>query len=137
MNLCDDEIEDDSEIVSEENNKDNKEESENSANILVCKLNTKSVVWFYFSIKAGEDGVPLRNEMDKPICTLCKLIVPVKRSNTTNLFKHLQEHHAKVYTKIASKNNPRPKQKLQLSLLESLEFTKPYNLNSNEQKNLH
>ena len=58
VNLCDDEIEDDSEIVSEENNKDNEEENENSANILICKLNTKSVVWSYFSIKAGEDGVP-------------------------------------------------------------------------------
>ena len=36
MNLCDDKIEDDSEIASEENNEDNEEESENSANILVC-----------------------------------------------------------------------------------------------------
>ena len=44
VNLCDDEIEDDSEIASEENNEDNEEESENSANILVCKPNTKSVV---------------------------------------------------------------------------------------------
>ena len=103
VNLCDDEIEDDSEIASEENNEDNEEESENSANILVCEPNTKSVVWFYFSIKAGEDGVPLRDEMDKPICTLCKKIVPAKCSNTTNLFKHLLEHHAVVYAKIASK----------------------------------
>ena len=123
MNLCDDEIENNSEIASEENNEDNKEESENSANILVCKPNMKSVVWSYFSIKAGEDGVPLRDEMDKPICTLCKKIVPAKCSNTTNLFKHLQEHHAEIYTKIASKNNSRPKQKQQLSLLESLEVT--------------
>ena len=69
VNLCDDEIENNSEIASEENNEDNEEES---ANILVCKPNMKSVVWFYFSIKAGEDGVPLRDKMDKPICTLCK-----------------------------------------------------------------
>ena len=137
MNLCDDEIEDDREIASEENNEDNEEESENSANILVCKPNTKSVVWSYFSIKAGEDGVPLRDEMDKPICTLCKKIVPAKRSNTTNLFKHLQEHHAEVYAKIASKNNySRPMQKRQLSLLESLEVTKPYNSNSKRAEEL-
>ena len=43
INLCDDKIEDHSEIASKENNKDNKEESENSANILVCKRNMKSV----------------------------------------------------------------------------------------------
>ena len=129
VNLCDYEIEDDSEIASEEN-ENKEEESENSANILVCKPSTKSVVWFYFSIKAGEDGVPLRNEMDKPICTLCKKIVLAKRFITTDLVKHLQEHHTEVYTKIASKNNPRPKQKQQLSLLESLEVTKPYNSNS-------
>ena len=72
VNLCDDEIEDDSEILSEENDENNKEDSENSANIPICKPNTKSVVWSNFSIKAGEDGVPLLNEMDKPICTLCK-----------------------------------------------------------------
>ena len=88
VNVCDDESEDDSKIVSEENNEDNEEESENSANILICKLNMKSVVWSNFSIKAGEDGVPLRSEMNKPICTLCKNIVPAKHSNTTNLFKH-------------------------------------------------
>ena len=129
VNLCDYEIEDESEIACEEN-EDKEEESENSANILVCKPSTKSVVWFYFSIKAGEDGVPLRNEINKPICTLCKKIVLAKRFNTTDLVKHLQEHHAEVYTKIASKNNSRPKQKRQLSLLESLEVTKPYNSNS-------
>ena len=90
----------------------------------------KSVVCSYFSIKAGEDRVRLHDEMDKRICTLCKNIVPAKRFNTTNLFKHLQEHHAKVYKITASKNNSRPKQKWQLSLLESLLVTKPYNSNS-------
>ena len=99
VKLCDDEIDDDSKIASEENNENNEEESENSANILICKLNMKSVVLSYFSIKAGEDGVPVRSKMDKPICTLCKNIVPVKCSSTTNLFKLLQEHHAEVYTK--------------------------------------
>ena len=101
LNLCDDEIEGNSEMESEENNKDKEEESENSANILVCKLNTKSVVWSNFSIKAGEHEVSLRNEMDKPICTLCKRIVPAKGLNTTNLSKHLQEYYPEVYTKIA------------------------------------
>ena len=33
QNICDDEIEDDNEIASEENNEDNEEESENNANI--------------------------------------------------------------------------------------------------------
>ena len=74
--------------------------------------------------------------MDKPICTLCKKIVPAKCFNTTNLFKHLQEHHAEVYTKIASKNNPRPKQKWQLSLLERFEVTKPYDSNSKRAEEL-
>ena len=59
-----------------------------------------------------------------------KKIVLAIRSNTTNLFKHLQEHHADVYAEIALKNSSRLKQKRQLSLLKSLEVTKPYNSNS-------
>ena len=53
VNLCDDKIEDHSEIASEENNKDNEEESENSANILVCKRNTKSVTFLSRQEKMG------------------------------------------------------------------------------------
>ena len=55
----------------------------------------------------------------KPICVLCKKVVPAKCSNTTNLFKHLQEHHADVYTTIMPKSNCGiPKQKRQLSVID-------------------
>ena len=64
-------------------------------------------------------------------------MVPAKRSNTTNLFKHLQEHHADVYAAITPKRNCSiPKQKRQLSLRESLEVSKPYNSNSKHTEEL-
>ena len=64
MNLCDDEIEDDSKIVSEHNNEESEEENEDSAEKLDPQPNTKSAVWLYFSIKAGQDGVPIQDEKD-------------------------------------------------------------------------
>ena len=68
VDLCDDKVEDNG----KENYDENEEESEDGANKLVSKPNAKSVVWYYFSIKAGEDGAPLHDEMDKPICSQCK-----------------------------------------------------------------
>ena len=132
MNLCDD----DGEVSGEENSEENEEESKDGAEKLISKPNTMSAVWSYFSIKAGQDGIPIRDEKDKPICLLCKKMVPAKRSNTTNLFKHLQEHHADVYATITPKSNSRPKQKRQLSILESLEVSKPYSSNSKRAEEL-
>ena len=55
----------------------------------VKKPNTKSIIWKYFSVRADSKGVPLEGEIENPVCDTCKKCVPAKRSNTTNLFRHL------------------------------------------------
>ena len=101
VNLCDNEIEDNG-IAKEENSE---EESKDGANKLVSKLNMKCVLVLLF-IKAGEDKVPLCDEINKLICTYTfnVKIVPAKYSNTTNLFKYLQRHHTQD-ANIALKNS--------------------------------
>lgn len=51
-------------------------------------------------MKGDESGKPIKDDIDKPICKLCKKPVSAKRSNTTNLFQHLQEHHLDTYSEI-------------------------------------
>lgn len=58
------------------------------------------MIWNYFGVKSDESGKPVREDIDKPVCKLCKKPVPAKRSNTTNLFHHLQEHHPDAYSEI-------------------------------------
>ena len=58
MNLFDNKIKDNGEIASEENNDENEKESENGANILIFKLNAKSVIWFYFLSRQEKMGFP-------------------------------------------------------------------------------
>ena len=64
---------------------------------LVKKPHTISLAWKYYSVKANDKGVPIESELDGPICNLCHKRVLAKRSNTTNLFSHLQKHHPKEY----------------------------------------
>ena len=52
------------------------------------------------AVTADETGVPVHAELDKPICRLCKKTVPAKRSNTTNLFTHLEDHHPVFFLKL-------------------------------------
>ena len=50
--------------------------------------------------------------MDKSVCRLCNEAVPAKRANTTNLFRHLQDHHADIYATVPDKNNLREARKV-------------------------
>ena len=59
------------------------------------KTNTRSVIWNYFGLNLDGDGKPI-NE-DKPVCQKCKVSISVKRSNTSNMFHHLQDHHPCLY----------------------------------------
>ena len=64
----------------------------------------------YFSIKAGDDGVPLHDEIDKLICTICKKSFQqnaLTQLTYSNICKSIMMKSAKI----ASKNNSRPKQK--------------------------
>lgn len=67
---------------------------------LIKKPNTTSVVWNYFSVKADDKGVPIPSELNSPVCNICDRTVLAKRSNTTNLFCHLEEHHPEEYATI-------------------------------------
>ena len=68
--------------------------------VIVKKSRVKSVIWCYFGVKGDESGKPVKEDIDKPVCKLCKKLVPAKRSNTTNLFHHLQEHRPDAYSEI-------------------------------------
>ena len=69
--------------------------------VIVKKSRVKSVIWRYFGVKGDESGKPVKEDIDKPVCKLCKKLVLAKRSNTANLFHHLQEHHPDAYSEIA------------------------------------
>ena len=64
----------------------------------------------YFGVKGDESGKPIKDDINKPVCKLCKKSVSAKRYNTTNLFSHLQEHHPDAYSEIAPTSS-KPKQK--------------------------
>jgi len=44
-------------------------------------------------LRGGKSGKPQKEDINKPICKLCKKPISAKKTNTTNLFAHLQEHH--------------------------------------------
>ena len=60
---------------------------------LISKPKMSSAAWNYFGIKNNSSGNPLLGELQKPICKLCKKVIPAKGSNTSNLFKHLETSH--------------------------------------------
>ncbi len=62
--------------------------------VLVKKPNSTSVVWDYFGFKSDKNGYAIDNS--KPQCRTCLREVPCKSGNTSNLFKHLKDHHPLV-----------------------------------------
>jgi len=82
-------------------------------------------VWNSFGASADEYGIPVHAELNKPICRLCKKTVPAKRSNTTNLFPHLEDHHSSVFSEIVPTASRVPKRK-QATLVEVVEKAKKY-----------
>ena len=83
--------------------------------VLVKKSRVQSVIWNYFGVKGDVSSKSVKEDIDEPVCKLCKNPVLAKRSNTMNLFHHLQEHHPDAYSKIAPSSNKvcKPKQKQQ------------------------
>jgi len=102
---------------------------------LVKKPNTTRSVWNYFGVTADETGVPVHAKLDKPICRLCKKTVPAKRSNATNLFTHLEDHHPSVFSEIVPTASRVPKRR-QATLVEVVETAKKYDPKSTRAQEL-
>ena len=114
-------------------------ETSNEAVSLVRKPNTKSVVWNYFGVPVDDRNNP--TNFDKPVCRICKTTVPAKRSNTSNLFRHLQDHHIDVYSQLDPATIVR-KSRLsqrdsQITIAESFSRTKQYDRGSKRAKELN
>uniref|UniRef100_A0AAY5EWC3 BED-type domain-containing protein n=1 Tax=Electrophorus electricus TaxID=8005 RepID=A0AAY5EWC3_ELEEL len=58
----------------------------------------KSAVWEYFGYLKDTEGAVVCDGF--PICKLCQLNVSAKGGNTSNMFKHLKDHHKDIYDEI-------------------------------------
>ena len=77
------------------------EEPDNELDIsLIEKRNTKAKVWKYFGLQLGENG---KAELDSPVCRLCRISVPAKHGNTSNLYSHIMNQHPEQYEEIKPK----------------------------------
>ena len=63
------------------------------------------MIWSYFGVKGDKSGKPVKEDIDKPVCKLCKKPFLAKQSNTMNLFHHLQEHLPDAYSEIVCSSN--------------------------------
>ena len=104
---------------------------------LTQKKNAKSVVWDYFGIRVGEDGLPVPGEEQKPVCRSCGKAVLAKGGNTTNLLTHLRDHHPQLHveaTRVLSRNPvvAEAGKKRQASLDEVVEKSRRYDPKSPE-----
>ena len=95
--------------------------------VLVTKPHTITKVWAHFGLKGNKDGLPDTAEIEKPICRHCHKTVSAKRSNTTNLFTHLQDNHPEIYTELSATK----KQTNQPTLAQVIERGKKYDASFN------
>ncbi|XP_062871194.1 uncharacterized protein LOC134333242 isoform X2 [Trichomycterus rosablanca] len=58
----------------------------------------KSAAWEYFGYLKDAEGAVVCDGF--PICKICHLNIAAKGGNTTNMFKHLKDHHKAVYDEI-------------------------------------
>ena len=68
--------------------------------VLVAKPRATAPMWAHFGFKSNDKGLP--NNLDEPICKLCRKKIPVKGGNTTNLKQHLQVHHPQNYAELGN-----------------------------------
>ena len=66
------------------------------------KINSRSVIWNYFGLKLDDKGYIRKDLEDRPVCRTCKRSILVKNGNTSNLFTHLRDHHARLYAEATS-----------------------------------
>ena len=102
------------------------------------KNTTTSSVWNYFGIRLNEKGNPDPDELETPVCKLCKRTVAAKCSNTTNLHTHLEDHHPDVYASIApTSSHGKTKREVQPTLTQVIEKGKKYDPKSQRVQELN
>ncbi|KAM3842487.1 E3 SUMO-protein ligase ZBED1 [Diretmus argenteus] len=69
---------------------------------LVPKKNVTSPIWEYLGFKPDAKGKPM--DATQAICKICRRVVPVKESQTTNLHVHLRAHHPADAAKLAPRD---------------------------------
>ncbi len=62
---------------------------------------SQSPIWQFFGFKPDAKGEP--EDITQAICKICTKVVPVRESQTTNLFVHLRTHHPAEAAKLAPK----------------------------------
>ena len=67
---------------------------------LVAKKNTYSPVWAFFGLKKDHE-----DDDDSVISCLCRAVVLARGGNTSNLFSHLNIHHAKEHISIEKRRH--------------------------------
>ena len=81
--------------------------------------------------------MPVPGEIEKPICCHCKKAVLAKRSNTTNLFCHLEDHHPEVYAEMARGTRGKGIKRKQPTLLDIIEKSRRYDPKSQRVRELN
>ncbi|KAI5105043.1 zinc finger BED domain-containing protein 1-like, partial [Silurus meridionalis] len=108
-------------------------------NDLVPKRNSTSVVWEYFGFRREDVS------QSKVICKTCGMIIPTKRSNTTNLFQHLKQRHKKLHDQCMSTKSietnksthqSQSEQIEQVSIVQAFASAMPYEKGSKRHKEI-
>ena len=124
--------------MSDEENEGDIEEHREEHIDLASKPNTTSAVWNYFGIKTDSLGNPLTSQREKPVCKLCQKLIPAKGSNTSNLFKHLENNHPEEFAEARRASKGHVKQPTrQPTIKEAIDRLKPYPANSSRAQELN
>ena len=123
-----------------------KMEAQMEEDALGKKINSRSIIWNYFELKLDEKGYIRKDLEDRPVCRTCKRSVSAKNGNTSNLFTHLRDHHARLYADATSlfaqerqdsssqsptsSRGTQEKEAIQLTLVEAIDRAKQYPHNS-------
>ena len=93
---------------------------------LVRKAGTKSVVWGYFGLKEGSNGVIFNN--GTAICWSCQNKVAAKHRNTSNLLAHLRIHHGELPSEVTAlmKSDKRGKETNESCLAQAINASSSY-----------
>ena len=107
---------------------------------LVSKSGTKSVVWQYFGLRKGTDGVAIDD--GTVVCRSCRKTVSAKHGNTSNLLAHLRIHHSNLHAEVTAtmkggKQRVEPgKHQNQQTLTQVVEVAQSYERTGNKWKEL-
>ena len=120
------------------------------AGALGKKINSRSIIWNYFSLKLDDKGYIIKDLEDRPVCRTCKRSVSAKNGNTSNLFTHLRDHHGRLYAEATvllaqerqeslsqSSSAAQGKEPVQLTLAESIDRAKQFPPNSPQAQELN